>query len=85
MTVKLWRDTTIRVLEDKIGNQARSIVDQALKDCGVPEDEITAVHFVDMVRKLYDMLPPEVDRRALCRSVTASILAAYGFPSGKRE
>jgi len=37
-----------------------------------------------MVRILYDKLPPEIDRRALCRSVTAGILAAYGFPAGKR-
>jgi len=84
MTAKLWRETTVRVLSDKIGSQANTIVDQALKECGVPEDEITSAHFVDMVRILYDKLPPEIDRRALCRSVTAGILAAYGFPAGKR-
>jgi hypothetical protein len=80
----LWRETTVRILSEKIGPQASTVVDQALAACGVTESQVTAVHFVDLVRVLYDKLPPSVDRRALCRSVTASILQAYGFPSAAR-
>lgn len=84
MSGLLWRETTVRILSEKIGPQASTIVDQALEECGVAEHQVTATHFVDLVRVLYEKLPPDVDRRALCRSVTASILQAYGFPAATR-
>ena len=81
MTVPLWRATTVRILSETLGPMAEQVVDQALAECHVTEADVTARHFVDLVRVMYEKLPPSVDRRELCRAVTANILQAYGFPA----
>lgn len=77
----LWRTTTVRILSESLGPVAEQVVDQALAECRVTEADVTADNFLEIIRALYEKLPPSVDRRMLCRSVTSSILQAYGFPS----
>lgn len=79
MAVLGWRETTERILAQKIGPIAPLLIDEVLAELGVTEQDVTASHFVKCVRSLYNKLPESLDRRTICRDLQAEVLRSYGF------
>jgi hypothetical protein len=79
MALSGWRGITVKTLAEKVGPVANLVVDEALTELGVAEQDVTAAHFVQLVRLLYEKLPANIDRRALCQTLHTAVLKAYGF------
>lgn len=81
MALAGWRQFTVQALAEKIGPVADLLVDDALNEMGVSEQDMTASHYQRFIRLLYEKLPAGVDRRELCRQAQVAVLQAYGFKS----
>ena len=79
MAIPSWRQITVRVLAEKIGPVADLVVGDALAALGVAEGDMTAAHYIQFIRLLYEKLPASIDRRSMCQMLQASVLKAYGF------
>lgn len=79
MAIPSWRQITVRVLAEKIGPVADLVVGDALAALGVAEGDMTAAHYIQFMRLLYEKLPASIDRRSMCQELQASVLKAYGF------
>jgi hypothetical protein len=74
-----WRHACVKLLAEKVGPVADLIVEDVLVELGVKEHDVTASHFVKLVRSIYEKLPATLDRRALCQDLHVAVLQAYGF------
>jgi hypothetical protein len=79
MALPGWRQTTVKLLAEKIGPIADIIVSDVLAELGVTERDMTASHYLQFLRLLHAKLPTAIDRRALCQDLQVAVLKAYGF------
>lgn len=79
MALPGWRYVSEKVLADKVGVMSGLLMQECISELGVPEHDITASHFLQFVRLLYEKLPTTIDRRALCQELQATVLQTYGF------
>ena len=81
MSLPKWREATVHVVAQKTGPAADLIVDDTLAALDMEKEEMTASHYLQFVRLLYDKLPTTLDRRQVCQQAQLAVLKAYGFKS----
>lgn len=79
MALQKWREATVRVIAEKTGPVANLIVDDILSELNLGEQDMTASHYVQFIRLLYEKLPATLDRRELCRQSQIAVMQVYGF------
>lgn len=81
MSLKGWRKQVLDVLRLQVGPVAEIILDDASRKAGTDKEDISPAQYLQFLRVLYEELPKEIDRRALCARLRRQVLEQYGFPS----
>lgn len=79
MAIMGWRHACVELLANRVGPVADLLVDDVLAEIGVKEHDVTANHFMKIVRAVYEKLPATLDRRGICQELQVAVLQAYGF------
>jgi hypothetical protein len=79
MALPKWREVTVRVIAEKTGPVANLIVEDILSELELSEQDMTASHYIQFIRLLYEKLPATLDRRELCRLAQVAVMQVYGF------
>jgi hypothetical protein len=72
-----WREATVRLIGEKIGPVADLIVDDVLRKQELDGRDMMPAKFVRFLDLLYDELPPDIDRAALCHELKRRMLNSY--------
>jgi hypothetical protein len=77
MAIVGWRDVVVDVLAEKVGVLSDIIVDEALEEMGLIEDDMRVGLLGQFIKKLYYKLPEDVDRRKLISAVRDKLMKEY--------
>lgn len=78
MSIRGWRAVTVQALSEKIGPVADLLVEDVLAKQGVGEEGMNATTYLRFLELLYQELPHDVDRKALCIALRHQVLSLYG-------
>lgn len=81
MSLNGWRKPVLDALCAQVGPVAEIILEDASRKAGVDKPDISPAQYLQFLRVLYEELPKEIDRRALCERLRQQVLQQYGFPS----
>lgn len=79
MALKNWRSIASKVLTQKVGPTAEILIDDILKEMNMLEGEMVASRFLVFLKRIYKVLPEDVDRNALVYELRNEVLKQYGF------
>lgn len=72
-----WQEMTVHLIAEKIGPVADLIVTDILRKQGLADNDMVPVKYVKFLELLYQELPPDIDRGALCRELQRKMLNSY--------
>ncbi len=81
MSLNGWRKPVLDALCSHVGPAAEIILEDASRKAGTNKADISPAQYLQFLRVLYEELPKEIDRRALCAHLRQQVLKQYGFPS----
>jgi hypothetical protein len=79
MALKNWRSIVADVLTDKVGPTTELMIDETLKDMHTLEGEMVASRFLVFLKRIYKVLPEDVDRNEVIYQMRNKVLSQYGF------
>ena len=79
MALKNWRSIVTDVLHEKVGPTADLMIDETLRDMHTLEGEMVASRFLVFLKRIYKVLPEEVNRTELVYQMRNRVLEQYGF------
>jgi hypothetical protein len=79
MALKNWRAIAVNVLKAEVGPTADILVGDTLRDMNILEGEMVASRFLVFLKKIYHLLPDNVDKNALLYKMRNEVLKQYGF------
>jgi hypothetical protein len=79
MALKNWRSIAVRVLAAEMGPTADNVISETLKEMNTLEGEMVASRFLLFLKKIYHLLPDDVDKSALLYKLRNEVLSQYGF------
>ena len=79
MALKNWRLIVTHILSEKVGSTADLIIDETLRDMHTLEGEMVASRFLVFLKRIYKVLPEELDRTELIYKMRNQVLEQYGF------
>ncbi len=79
MALKNWRSIAANVLSQQVGPTAEIMIDDTLKEMNMLEGEMVASRFLVFLKRIYKILPADVDRNALVYKLRNEVLKQYGF------
>lgn len=79
MALKNWRAIAVKVLSEEIGPSADLLVGDTLREMNMLEGEMVASRFLIFLKKIYHVLPSNVDKNALLYKMRNEVLKQYGF------
>ena len=75
MALKNWRSIVTGVLIEKVGPTADLMIDETLRDMHTLEGEMVASRFLVFLKRIYKVLPEDVDRNQLIYRMRTKCLA----------
>jgi len=79
MALKNWRSIVANVLIEQVGPTADLMIDETLRDMHTLEGEMVASRFLVFLKRIYKVLPEDIDRNALVYKLRNEVLKQYGF------
>jgi hypothetical protein len=79
MALKNWRSIVADVLTDKVGPTTELMIDETLKDMHTLEGEMVASRFLVFLKRIYKVLPEDIDRNEVIYQMRNKVLSQYGF------
>jgi len=79
MALKNWRSIAANVLIKQVGPTAELMIDETLRDMNMLEGEMVASRFLVFLKRIYTVLPDNVDKNALIYELRNEVLKQYGF------
>jgi len=79
MALKNWRSIVSGVLTEKVGPTADLMIDETLRDMHTLEGEMVASRFLVFLKRIYKVLPEDLDRNELVYRMRNQVLEQYGF------
>jgi len=83
MALKNWRSIVTSVLIEKVGPTAELMIDETLRDMHTLEGEMVASRFLVFLKRIYKVLPEELDRNEIIYKMRNQVLSQYGFTFDK--
>ena len=83
MALKNWRSIVSGVLSEKVGPTADLMIDETLRDMHTLEGEMVASRFLIFLKRIYKVLPEDIDRQELIVKMRNQVLEQYGFTFDK--
>ncbi|MGW8248988.1 MAG: hypothetical protein ACWGOV_12865 [Acidiferrobacterales bacterium] len=83
MALKNWRSIVASVLSEKVGPTADLMIDETLRDMHTLEGEMVASRFLVFLKRIYKVLPEDIDRNELVYKMRNKVLSQYGFSFDK--
>ena len=83
MALKNWRSIVSGVLSEKVGPTADLMIDETLRDMHTLEGEMVASRFLIFLKRIYKVLPEDIDRQELIVNMRNQVLEQYGFTFDK--
>ena len=83
MALKNWRSIVSGVLSEKVGPTADLMIDETLRDMHTLEGEMVASRFLIFLKRVYKVLPEDIDRQELIVNMRNQVLEQYGFTFDK--
>jgi len=79
MALKNWRSIAVKVLTAEVGPTADLLVGDTLREMNMLEGEMVASRFLVFLKKIYHLLPDNIDKNALLYKLRNEVLKQYGF------
>ena len=79
MALKNWRSIAANVLIQQVGPTAELMIDETLRDMNMLEGEMVASRFLVFLKRIYTVLPDNIDKNALIYELRNEVLKQYGF------
>ena len=79
MALKNWRSIAANVLIKQVGPTAELMIDETLRDMNMLEGEMVASRFLVFLKRIYTVLPDNIDKNALIYELRNEVLKQYGF------
>lgn len=79
MALKNWRSIVANVLMEKVGPTADLMIDETLRDMHTLEGEMVASRFLVFLKRIYKVLPEDIDRNEVVYQMRNKVLSQYGF------
>lgn len=79
MALKNWRSIVSNVLIEEVGPTADLMIDETLRDMHTLEGEMVASRFLIFLKRIYKVLPEDIDRNELVYKMRNEVLKQYGF------
>lgn len=74
-----WRNVVAGTLAERVGILSDVVIDEALEEMGVSEEQMQIRMLGIFMKHLYAKLPEEIDRRKLLYEVRNSLMREYGL------
>ena len=79
MALKNWRAIAYKVLSAQVGPTAELMIEETLRDMNMLEGEMVASRFLLFLKKIYTVLPDDIDKNAMIYKLRNEVLKQYGF------
>jgi len=83
MALKNWRSIVSKALSEEVGPTAELMIDETLRDMHTIEGEMVASRFLVFLKRIYKVLPEDIDRNDLICKMRNEVLSQYGFNFNK--
>jgi len=83
MALKNWRSIAYKVLSEQVGPTAELMIDEALRTMNTLEGEMVASRYLLFLKKIYSVLPDNIDKNATIYKLRNEVLKQYGFKFDK--